>query len=1458
MKNILESSYKIAIFCSLILTLFPFKSYAQQNEFDKQVAQKLSTLDLSDLKTNFLLNKGIFTTDEIDEFRKKPRNRYGQIVMYTTAEGWENLYERLIGADMRGNGRIPNFQQFAEKDRLKQTKNNVIPIGIMNADVTLMSTTQIDENTKLKGNKQKVVADKYEKLYIVSAAVLQEDIYQANVKFRLSSALQLGTSKSEIRSVSIDFQDGKGYKDYKLNEQSIDYTFTSVGERNIGIRLNTERGNYLFYSKINVRQLERPKVHREFEISANPIREDTITKKKNGRTAINIVGGNVRIILSCDGVFDKPIVIGEGFDIGQDVGLDEIAYNYLGPLRFLVDGGYDLVLLDYWDARAPIENNAQVMKSLIREVNNTKIGSEKLVVIGESMSGLVARWALREMEINGENHNTRVYISFDSPHQGANVPPSITNIYWVANPTLLANVIYPILPKSLRNTYEAMQTPAAAQMLMHYFGRPFIGQPHPEFSAFRNRLQALGNGGYPSQCRNIAITNGSIDGSDRSLFNSFSYGSNILTSITPYPLQNTYIEAYTNRVNQNSIILNFATTGILSNSLANLSYSSQFNDDFLPGGLSSFAVPNKLTGKVSKEFRFCFVPTFSSIDYQGDRSNQNSREYLDVMNTTQKPFAAIYGNFNQFRNRNHVNARATNWNQLAQNEGFVLQNIYCLGRPITPYFYSNLAIDDCLPVNQNITYTVAPTGDLSQYTHQWELQPSGIQGTGNSFTVNTSQLVAGTKYTLVCTRRYLNNYSSFTSWSISLSLCDVVGSEGSPCTFNEGEFVYLLSNGENVFAHFQNSTLYATTSNGTFISRTTLVNNGLPSNFANCFAENDPRGGTSSTSCPSGNFAGFLDYSNCSNFGGWALDHNNYGRTVDVDIFIDGNKVATVQANQNRPDLAQAFGNPAAAPHGWTYNVPANAPWRNSQNHTASARICGANSNLWSDKTVNCTGGSNCNPPNPPNISANPSTINSGGNSTLTASNCGGTVNWSNGINGNSVSVNPSATTNYTATCSQSGCTSGNSNTATVTVNSGGGGGGGGCVVNRVRLQFRFPSDCCFDRLLGAKIQGSNDGNSWNDLYTFSQNGTGTWQDFNFENSTAYQQVRFQASNTGWGELAEIEYYNGNTRLNGTSFGVGNYALAYDGNTGTKWETNSEGTSNVTGLVLTGCSGGGGGCTPPNAPNISANPSSINSGGSSTLTASGCGGGTVNWSNSASGNSVSVNPSATTNYTATCTISCSSGNSNTATVTVNSGGGGSSACSPENIQCSSNQYETRDYMVNASNSGNYTTTVFYRSHEGAGQIRWQVNGGAVQTMNVAQTGINDYPQITLGSASLNAGNNTITLSSGSLFLCFKQVCIQSGARIGLVETLQPDNDDLVISPNPTDGILNLKLWLSEASAVNVEVQDLTGRGVKTNNFSQQVGQFNETINLSDLPSGMYLLQLRTDKRCFAKKLMVVR
>jgi hypothetical protein len=116
----------------------------------------------------------------------------------------------------------------------------------------------------------------------------------------------------------------------------------------------------------------------------------------------------------------------------------------------------------------------------------------------------------------------------------------------------------------------------------------------------------------------------------------------------------------------------------------------------------------------------------------------------------------------------------------------------------------------------------------------------------------------------------------------------------------------------------------------------------------------------SPTTCTTGNFLGYLDYATCGWISGWSLDNNNLALTAKIDIFVDGQKVTTVDANQNRPDLQPAFGNnPAAIPHGYSYIPPSNAWWKNGQNHTVTARPCGGTQDLTgSPKTVNCAPGS--------------------------------------------------------------------------------------------------------------------------------------------------------------------------------------------------------------------------------------------------------------------------------------------------------------------------------------------------------------------------------------------------------------------------------------------------------------------------------------------------------------------
>ena len=63
-----------------------------------------------------------------------------------------------------------------------------------------------------------------------------------------------------------------------------------------------------------------------------------------------------------------------------------------------------------------------LLVELIKSINNSKVGNEKNIVIGPSMGGLISRYALNYMESQNIDHDTRLYISFDAPHTGANVP----------------------------------------------------------------------------------------------------------------------------------------------------------------------------------------------------------------------------------------------------------------------------------------------------------------------------------------------------------------------------------------------------------------------------------------------------------------------------------------------------------------------------------------------------------------------------------------------------------------------------------------------------------------------------------------------------------------------------------------------------------------------------------------------------------------------------------------------------------------------------------------------------------------------------------------------------------------------------------------------------------------------------------------------------------------------------
>ena len=241
--------------------------------------------------------------------------------------------------------------------------------------------------------------------------------------------------------------------------------------------------------------------------------------------------GEYQIFLdNVDGILDKPIIMIDGFDPGDErdismlyAGLDFNGDNLADILR---DEGFDFIALnaplyttggkDIDGGADYIQRNAMVLVELINFINTEKVGSEELVVIGPSMGGLIARYGLSYMEQNSLVHDTRLYISFDSPHLGANIPVSfqyLINYFAKDQGNTQAELVVD----------NVLNSPAAKEMLLdHYSGHLLAGSDFEQDPTlllpvgapnFRDAFQTeLDNLGFPQDVRNVTMINGSGNG----------------------------------------------------------------------------------------------------------------------------------------------------------------------------------------------------------------------------------------------------------------------------------------------------------------------------------------------------------------------------------------------------------------------------------------------------------------------------------------------------------------------------------------------------------------------------------------------------------------------------------------------------------------------------------------------------------------------------------------------------------------------------------------------------------------------------------------------------------------------------------------------------------------------------------------------------------------------------------
>lgn len=309
-----------------------------------------------------------------------------------------------------------------------------------------------------------------------------------------------------------DAGDGKGFQKISIGSSTITANYSETGKHTLQLRLYS--GSAILEARSNI-----------------------ITTITNAETRAPLGYVTEEISTSYDGVDVegilwchlrnnssnlKPFIIIEGFDIEpiKSNGTEFKSYGY-GCLtlrsttyEMLTDNifnSYDVFYLDLKNPEYKIEANAALMEVAIKRINSLKSESSiNNIVFGSSMGGLIARYCLRNMELNGEKHETQTLICQDTPNLGANVP--IGALYCAYALIDFFNqfhiTLIPSINEGINILTKYLYSDSAKEMLFNFVNEngTLNNSVH---NTFMNKIHQMG---YPigddGMMRNLAISNG--------------------------------------------------------------------------------------------------------------------------------------------------------------------------------------------------------------------------------------------------------------------------------------------------------------------------------------------------------------------------------------------------------------------------------------------------------------------------------------------------------------------------------------------------------------------------------------------------------------------------------------------------------------------------------------------------------------------------------------------------------------------------------------------------------------------------------------------------------------------------------------------------------------------------------------------------------------------------------------
>ena len=403
------------------------------------------------------------------------------------------------------------------------TSGTAIPVSVMHYAYNRIKETAVEEGLVDVVNEQIIeIAGKnpYETLNLFAAGPKEVITERGTVSFIFPSTLRMTNITKTVQNLQVRFDENLAFVTTTWNTV-LSYNYTTEGVKKVHFKINyTDGTSFTSQTNMLIRVPHTGGTRGTGPGQINPVSIDPITNRHSGGTVqiryatSNNTGKIKKALVIADPFDPSPLLDASNMNLGRILDKPE---DY-GFITDSIDmNNYDIVYVDNNNGIDDIRKNATLFEEAMDLINSPTYRNADAapnIVMGISMGGLVARYALRKMEMQGKDHKTWKYISIDSPHKGANVPVGLqaalrhissfdVSIGFIKLFRLSKQV--PILEDALK----VLNSPAAKQMLIYNVNYTGTGYDNSIHTAFLTEYEQMG---FPQKCQNIAVSNGNIEG----------------------------------------------------------------------------------------------------------------------------------------------------------------------------------------------------------------------------------------------------------------------------------------------------------------------------------------------------------------------------------------------------------------------------------------------------------------------------------------------------------------------------------------------------------------------------------------------------------------------------------------------------------------------------------------------------------------------------------------------------------------------------------------------------------------------------------------------------------------------------------------------------------------------------------------------------------------------------------